>query len=232
MQLTPHLLILKTNNFHKELAWDYLKALPNFNFKSKQSVNLNWLNQTEENLKIKTVRDLNQQVSFGQYNQQPRVFVLLRADLATIPAQNALLKLLEEPPINTLLILTVNQSHKLLPTIQSRCLIKHRSDQNQVPEKELEADSNMANYLKLLSKPSNQTYSQIINLVQQVKDREQAKNLLEQLLYHLQTDLKSIPLLKKVKASQQTLKAYQLLEQNANYKLVLENLFFSWKNSR
>lgn len=49
-----------------------------------------------------------------------RVAVLLHADTMTIEAQNALLKLLEEPPDDTMLLLTAEQAHSLLPTIRSR----------------------------------------------------------------------------------------------------------------
>lgn len=41
----------------------------------------------------------------------------------TLEAQNALLKLLEEPPEGTILILTTNHSQSLLPTIRSRAQI-------------------------------------------------------------------------------------------------------------
>ena len=37
-------------------------------------------------------------------------------------AQNSLLKILEEPPVNTILILTVAQENTVLPTITSRCV--------------------------------------------------------------------------------------------------------------
>lgn len=49
-----------------------------------------------------------------------RIAVLQDADLMGIPAQNALLKLLEEPPTDSVLILTSSQPQSLLPTIRSR----------------------------------------------------------------------------------------------------------------
>jgi DNA polymerase-3 subunit delta' len=51
-----------------------------------------------------------------------RRFVIIEdADCMTVEAQNALLKLLEEPPEDTVMILTVSDINKLLPTIFSRC---------------------------------------------------------------------------------------------------------------
>lgn len=49
-----------------------------------------------------------------------RVIVITDAHLLTTEAQNALLKTLEEPPQDTVLIMTSSHQHALLPTIQSR----------------------------------------------------------------------------------------------------------------
>ncbi len=50
-----------------------------------------------------------------------RVVVIAEADKMTIPAANALLKILEEPPDTMHLILTASQVSGMLPTILSRC---------------------------------------------------------------------------------------------------------------
>lgn len=52
-----------------------------------------------------------------------RIAIIWSADLATPEAQNAFLKLIEEPTKQTLLILHVTNSEKLLPTITSRCQV-------------------------------------------------------------------------------------------------------------
>lgn len=49
-----------------------------------------------------------------------RVAVILESDTMTREAQNALLKILEEPPKDTILLLTADQPQNLLPTIHSR----------------------------------------------------------------------------------------------------------------
>lgn len=50
-----------------------------------------------------------------------RVFVICQADRMTVPAMNSLLKLLEEPPENTVFFLTTEIPNQILPTIVSRC---------------------------------------------------------------------------------------------------------------
>jgi replication-associated recombination protein RarA len=49
-----------------------------------------------------------------------RVIIIEQAQLLTIEAQNALLKTLEEPPVDTVIIMTAPSSQTLLPTVQSR----------------------------------------------------------------------------------------------------------------
>lgn len=49
-----------------------------------------------------------------------RVVCIPSIELMTIPAQNALLKLLEEPPSDTVFLATTSAAHLLLPTIVSR----------------------------------------------------------------------------------------------------------------
>ncbi len=49
-----------------------------------------------------------------------RVLIVEDAGRMTTEAQNALLKLLEEPPVDTVIIFTVNPEQQLLPTINSR----------------------------------------------------------------------------------------------------------------
>jgi DNA polymerase III subunit delta' len=50
-----------------------------------------------------------------------RVIMIAPADMLNITAANALLKMLEEPPANTLFLLVTSQPQRLLATITSRC---------------------------------------------------------------------------------------------------------------
>ncbi len=59
-----------------------------------------------------------------------RIIIIEQTNLMTVEAQNALLKLLEEPPDNTILILNTSNMSTLLPTIRSRA----QSISVQIPE--------------------------------------------------------------------------------------------------
>lgn len=52
-----------------------------------------------------------------------RIILISPAETLNLASANALLKMLEEPPANTVFILVSNQSQRLLPTIISRCQV-------------------------------------------------------------------------------------------------------------
>lgn len=74
-------------------------------------------------LKIDPVRELQRSLALAPYEGRYRVALLLRFEEANPNAQNALLKTLEEPNPQVVLVLTAQSAESLLPTIVSRCEI-------------------------------------------------------------------------------------------------------------
>ena len=72
-------------------------------------------------IKIDQVRALSRQLRFAPLEGNWRVVIINDAQAMNLEASNAILKVLEEPPKNTFIILTANQTTDLLPTIVSRC---------------------------------------------------------------------------------------------------------------
>lgn len=72
-------------------------------------------------LRIDQMRQLRNQVSMKPHSATYRVVIIADGHCMNPEAGNALLKLLEEPPDGTLLIITARQQSDLLPTIVSRC---------------------------------------------------------------------------------------------------------------
>jgi hypothetical protein len=75
-----------------------------------------------ETISIEATRSLRRFVSLKTPGKQSirRAIIISDAQAMTIEAQNAFLKLLEEPPQDTVLILTATSSNALLSTIRSR----------------------------------------------------------------------------------------------------------------
>jgi DNA polymerase-3 subunit delta' len=72
-------------------------------------------------IKIEQVRQLADFMNISTHRQGLRVVVLYPAEALNMPASNALLKTLEEPPPGTVFLLASNSLDRLLPTILSRC---------------------------------------------------------------------------------------------------------------
>jgi DNA polymerase-3 subunit delta' len=74
-----------------------------------------------QQIKIDQVRDLCQSLTMKPYEARVRIALIAEAHRMHPAAANALLKMLEEPPDRTVLILTAPQTADLLPTVVSRC---------------------------------------------------------------------------------------------------------------
>jgi DNA polymerase III subunit delta' len=76
-------------------------------------------------IKIDQVRSLVDNVNLATTRAGRRVVVVWPAQALNLPAANALLKTLEEPPPSTIFLLVTTQLARLLPTIRSRCRLFH-----------------------------------------------------------------------------------------------------------
>ena len=72
-------------------------------------------------IKIEQIRALADFMNISTHRQGLRVVVVYPAEALNVPASNALLKTLEEPPPGTVFLLASNSLDRLLPTILSRC---------------------------------------------------------------------------------------------------------------
>jgi DNA polymerase-3 subunit delta' len=87
-------------------------------------------------IKIDQIRSLLQTLSIKPYEAITRVAILSEAQTMNSAASNALLKILEEPPSGSMLVLTATQKSDLLPTIVSRC---QNVGFNPIPKKRIAA---------------------------------------------------------------------------------------------
>jgi len=70
---------------------------------------------------IDEIRDLREKVAYAPNQARYKVYIIDEVHMLTKEASNALLKTLEEPPPHVIFILATTESHKVLPTIMSRC---------------------------------------------------------------------------------------------------------------
>lgn len=115
------ILVVAPSGFGKVIVMEYLAgALLNAsslnNNPSYKAVS------TEENsIGIDVIRDIKSHLKLKQSsNNKRRVIVINDCHKMTIEAQNAFLKLLEEPPEDTYIVMSADNKAKLLPTFLSR----------------------------------------------------------------------------------------------------------------
>ncbi len=74
-----------------------------------------------DSIKIEQIRNLKRESSYKLYEGRKKVWIIEQADKFGLAAANSILKILEEPPPQTVLILISQIKEGLLPTILSRC---------------------------------------------------------------------------------------------------------------
>ena len=82
---------------------------------------------------ISAVRSLEKFLQRKPYQAPVKTAVIIRAEKLTLPAQQALLKTLEEPPAHSQILLLCPSEEQLLPTIVSRCLVKRLAETGLAP---------------------------------------------------------------------------------------------------
>ncbi len=76
-----------------------------------------------QTIKVDQVRQMQRDLAYRPYEGRYRVCILTAADRMAPNMSNTLLKVLEEPPLHTVMILLATHPKLLLPTILSRCRI-------------------------------------------------------------------------------------------------------------
>jgi DNA polymerase-3 subunit delta' len=74
-------------------------------------------------IQIDQVRALQADAALTPLEGRHKVFIIQEIERATLPAANALLKILEEPSPHVILVLTSTRRDRVLPTILSRCQV-------------------------------------------------------------------------------------------------------------
>lgn len=91
-------------------------------FRSGQHPDLFTVVSEKDLIKVAAIRSLVQFFTATAHSARHKVAVIEHAHSMNTAAANALLKVLEEPPAGSLLILQTDRMHQLLPTIRSRCV--------------------------------------------------------------------------------------------------------------
>lgn len=98
---------------------------------------------------IEKVRQIQKKVFLKPLKSNFKAVIIKNSESLTIPAQNALLKILEEPPIDTIIILLAKNKDLLLSTVISRCQV-FEIDGDEFSLSETEIDQNLKTIKSLI----------------------------------------------------------------------------------
>ena len=174
---------------------------------------------------IDQVRDLNHILRLAHSGIGNRLIVLDDLDRASNAAQNALLKVLEEPPEKTIMVITCQNLHALLDTIVSRCQIIRADYKNSTSEV-----NNGAIIKQILETPHAQ---RLVLAAKIATTREKAKEFLETIaseLYALLHQNEKPHLKQTADMLNRIQKAIQYIDANVNSKAVVDVLILGFPN--
>ena len=83
---------------------------------------------------VEQVRQLRENAIYRPARSRFKIYIIDEVHMLSVPAFNALLKILEEPPSHVKFIFATTEPNKVIPTIQSRC---QRFDFNNISPKEI-----------------------------------------------------------------------------------------------
>jgi hypothetical protein len=176
--------------------------------------------EEETSLKIETVRKIQQLLSLHPYQYTHKIVWLKDAHKLTLPAQQALLKTLEEPPSHSVIILTVNKKDSLLTTILSRCrIIELPNEKNVLEPEQKQIFENLLTF----------SFGQKLQFIDQnIRSKTQGLDFCEQQIYFWQTKIINKKDRKIVIFIKNLLQTKTMLEVNVNPSLAIGNLLLSY----
>jgi len=190
------------------------------NFKNNPDLKLIRPNAKEDKYRIDitSIRELKSFMSLKPYSGGYKVAVIEDAEAISIEAANAMLKVLEEPPKHSVLVL-LSSKPKLLPrTILSRCETVVFP-----PEPDIETDE-MRQAIMDLRKAAKQSMAGRIKYAKQLYEKEDYAVLvdlwLKSLRFRLGSEPRVAPVLKKLLYLSRIVSQPQY-----NHRIALENFF-------
>lgn len=175
--------------------------------------------KTEKAVGIGDIRLLQKRIFLKPIKSEKKGVILEAFFGATIESQNAFLKVLEEPPNNTIIIILVNSFDFLLPTVISRCSVLALEKSEKL---EKESFDKYLKTLRLIQKGEG-----ALKLAQDNgKSREEALAFLENLMFVAHENLEHDKFSGKIFKNMQ--KTYTIIKTtNVSPRFALENLFLN-----
>ena len=123
----------------------------------------------DSRITIGQVRDLQNALRLGSNEGGRRVAVFSGAEWLTMNAQNALLRLLEEPPPQTTLVLVASHASAIIATIRSRSVRVRFSVTDDLGIRDSDAADSVAQIVQTLDRLGQQSVGSILDFAEQYR---------------------------------------------------------------
>lgn len=179
----------------------------------------------EKAVGIEDVRNIQKAILFKPFRGKTKAVVIQTYENITIQAQNALLKILEEPPANTIIMVSVPKKELILPTIISRCKIII------LEEEKTNLTSDISRLEDFLTIILNGKTGDKLKIAQDIaRNKEEIALWLEKMTIFVRTkllekynDSRYLSLLRELQKTYTVIKST-----NVSQRIALENLFLSF----
>jgi len=122
--------------------------------------------QDKREIVVDQIRDLKKDVIVIPNESGKKAYIINDADLMNRNAQNAFLRILEEPPAHAVFILSTDNPSALLPTIRSRCVeLKTRSAFENISEARTEDASDTSEMATMFFSAISQGNAQLMEFM-------------------------------------------------------------------
>ena len=237
---------VSTESIHLALVTEWQRQDPFWSTVANEHADISHIADSSQAPTIMQIRAFSNELEYPPHQLEKKLFVIWRLDEASIAAQNALLKNLEEPPAYADIIITVKSPAWVLETIQSRSkstaldiskYIFHQNSEGQQsagdlketektdkPTQQFPQDMLSIDFWK------TQTLGELSQIAAAYKTKEDALQLLDQLTHTMLTH-PTYPQPFMTAAIDQFQQSYFKIKGNANVALQLENCFFTIKQA-
>lgn len=184
------------------------------------------LNSFEKAVGIEDIRNIQKKIILKPFKSKTKAIIIESYEGITTESQNALLKILEEPPANTIIIISISNKKLLLPTILSRCKIIELSDEKLILSND--EITQLHNYLITVFRSGVGDKLKLAQDIARNKDEvlpwlEKMAIFVREKLIENPREVKYLNFLKSLQKTYVTLKST-----NVNQRIALENLFLSF----
>jgi len=174
------------------------------------------------NIKIEQIRRILHQLKIRRTAGERFALVIKELSHASIPAQNALLKSLEELPPQVSFFITADNSNRILPTIVSRCQVTRLQDYLPVVDSADEAAC-----LAILQAAVNGQIAQLMLIAADWAKSSELETQLQKLLLYLRGHTQKKPTQARAVAIRAVLQCLGDCQTNSNKQLAVEHAFLT-----